>query len=157
MFVSRRDFLKAGALVALAGGIPLHAAAIVNGQQTGAPQSRPTSGGNQLPAEIYSDPLFYYHKSDFAASLNTKFRILTRGFRGIVLTLAEVKDVGPVPDQQSPDKECFSLLFRSANALRQNTYKLTHDTLGTFDLFLVPLPKDRLGRRFVATINRLNP
>jgi hypothetical protein len=117
----------------------------------------PRRGVNQLPAEIYSDPLFYYHKSDFAASLNTKFRILTRGFRGIVLTLAEVKDVGPVPDQQSPDKECFSLLFRSANALRQNTYKLTHDTLGTFDLFLVPLPKDRLGRRFVATINRLNP
>lgn len=156
MLVSRRKFLKAGALVALASGIPSSAASTVNGQQSSAPRPVPTQGG-QLPPAVYNDPLFYYHKSTFETALRTKFVVQTKGFRGITLTLAEVKDIGAVPDQASPDKECFSLLFRSANALRQNTYTLKHDALGTFDLFLVPLPKDRIGRRFVATINRLNP
>src|SRR2546423_10192997 len=156
MSVSRRAFLKAGALVVLASGIPLSAGVIVNGQQSGAPRPVTTPNG-QIPPAVYNDPLFYYHKSTFAASLGTKFVIQTRGFRGIVLKLAEVKDIGPVPDQLTTGKECFSLLFRSANALRQNTYQLKHDVLGTFDLFLVPLPKDRIGRRYVATINRLNP
>lgn len=157
MFVSRRSFLKAGAMVALASGIPLQRTAIVNGQQAGAQQSKPAPVG-QLPAEIYSDPLFYYHKSAFTAYVNTKFRAQTKnGSWSIVLTLIEVKDIGPVPDQNAPDKECFSLLFRSPYTLRQNTYKLKHEALGTFDLFLVPLRNSGTGRKYAAIINRLNP
>jgi len=146
--------MRAATLVALAAGIPLNAAVIGQAQQAGA--RRPAATGGSLPPEVYNDPLFYYRKATFTSSLKTKFVVQTKGFRGIVLTLAEVNDIGPVPDQAS-GRECFSLLFRSANALRQSTYTLKHDVLGTFDLFLVPLPKDRLGRRHIAVINRLNP
>jgi hypothetical protein len=143
-------------IVALASGIPLSAAAVAYGQQSGIPGPYPTPNG-QLPASVYNDPLFYLNKSTFEASLNTRFVIQSKGFGGIVLKLVEVKNIGPVPDQAAPGKESFSLLFRSANALRQNTYRVKHDVLGLFDLFIVPLPKDKISRRYVATINRLNP
>jgi hypothetical protein len=146
--------MRAATLVALAAGIPMSATITGQAQQTGAQQ--PTAAGGSLPPEVYNDPLFYYRKSDFTSALKTKFVVQTKGFRGIVLTLAEVKDIGPVPDQAT-GRECFSLLFRSPNALRQNTYTLKHNVLGTFDIFIVPLPKDRLGRRYIAVINRLNP
>ena len=133
------------------------AAVVTNAQQQPInPPAKPLPGAN-LPAEVYNDPLFYYRKANFQASLKTKFVIQTRGFRGIVLTLAEVKNIGPVPDNAAPGRECFSLLFRSPNALKQNVYKLKHEVLGLFDLLLVPLPKDNLGRKYVAIINRLNP
>jgi hypothetical protein len=153
MSISRREFMRAATLVALAAGIPLSTTITGQAQQVGA--QRPAAAGGSLPPEIYNDPLFYHSKATFTSALKTKFVVQTRGFRGIVLTLAEVKDIGPVPDQAG--KECFSLLFRSANALRQNTYTLKHDVLGTFDVFIVPLPKDRLSRRHIAVINRLNP
>ncbi|HEX8650775.1 MAG TPA: hypothetical protein VF708_08030 [Pyrinomonadaceae bacterium] len=152
MLVSRRKFLKAGALVALASTVPMSAAISAQGQQR---PMKPSTGG-QPPPSVYNDPLFYYDKATFTTALKTRFVIQTLGFRGIVLTLAEVKDIGPVPDQAVAGKECFSLLFRSANALKQRTYTLKHEVMGTFDLFLVPLPKDRLGRRYIAIINRLN-
>ena len=155
MSLSRREFMRAATLAALAAGIPLNATITGHAQQTNA--QRPPAPGGSLPHEVYNDPLFYYRKSSFTNSLKTKFVVQTRGFKGIILTLAEVKDIGPVPDQAATGRECFSLLVRSVNALRQNTYTLKHNVLGTFDLFLVPLPKDRLGRRYIAVINRLNP
>jgi hypothetical protein len=156
MSVSRRDFMRAGVIVALASTVPLSAAAVAHGQQSGAPGPYPTPNG-QLPASVYNDPLLYISKSTFESALNSKFVIQSRGFRGIVLKLVEVKNIGPVPDQATPGKESFSLLFRSANALKQNTYTLKHDVLGLFNLLIVPLPKDKISRRYVATINRLNP
>jgi hypothetical protein len=157
MFVSRREFLRAGALVALASGIPLHAALSVNGQQRGTPQSKPAPAVGQLPGEVYSDPLFYYTKATFAAYVNTRFQFQTKTLRWIPLTLIEVKTVGPVPDKETPGKECFSLIFRSGTRFKQNTYKLTHDVLGTFNLFLVPVGRYYKGQTYEAVINRLNP
>ena len=153
MLVSRRKFLKAGALVALASTVPMSAVTSAHGQQ----RPMKASTGGQLPPAVYNDPLFYYGKATFTTALKTKFVIQTKGFRGIVLTLAEVKDIGAVPDRVVEGRECFSLLFRSANALKQRAYTLKHDVMGTFDLFIVPLPKDKLSRRYVAVINRLNP
>lgn len=155
MFLSRRSFLKAGAMVALAGGIPLSAAALANGQQSGARLSQPTLGG-QLPAEIYSDPLFYYHKSTFVAYLNTRFRFQTKALRWVPLWLMEVRNVGPVPGAATPGRECFSLIFRSQTRFRQNTYTLHHDALGKFNLFLVPVGRFNKWQNYEAVINRLN-
>lgn len=43
--------------------------------------------------------------------------------------------------ESGPGHECFSLLFRTPENvhLQQGTYPLEHPTLGTVDLFLVPL------------------
>jgi hypothetical protein len=143
-------------MVALASGIPLSVAAVVNGQQSSARQANPAPGV-QLPNEIYSDPLFYYHKSTFVAYLNTRFRFQTKALRWVPLWLVEVKNVGPVPDAATPGKECFSLVFRSQTRFRQNTYTLHHDALGKFNLFLVPVGPYKKGQSYEAVINRLNP
>jgi hypothetical protein len=45
----------------------------------------------------------------------------------------------------------FSLRFQgTGTALPQNTYILTHDWLGNFPLFLVPLPRKGLGSTYTA-------
>lgn len=143
-------------MVALASGIPLSAAAIAHGQESGARRSNPAPGG-QLPSEIYSDPLFYYHKSTFAPYLNTRFRFQTKALKWVLLTLVEVKNVGPVPDEATGGRESFSLVFRSQTQFRQNTYLLQHDALGKFNLFLVPVGRFNKGQKYEAVINRLNP
>ncbi|MGB7203491.1 MAG: hypothetical protein WBD16_14685 [Pyrinomonadaceae bacterium] len=53
--------------------------------------------------------------------------------------------------------EMFSLLFCGAKdeALSQGTYDLTHDTLGSVTLFLVPVGLDENGYRYEAAFNRL--
>jgi hypothetical protein len=142
-------------MVALASGIPLSAAAIANGQQSGARLSKPTLGG-QLPSELYSDPLFYYHKSAFVAYLNTRFRFQTKALKWVPLWLVEVKDAGSPPGAATTGGECFSLTFRSQTRFRQNTYTLYHDALGKFDLFLVPVGRFNKGQSYEAVINRVN-
>ena len=55
--------------------------------------------------------------------------------------------------------ECFSLLFRGGSrAFRQDTYTITHPSLGTFALLLVPSGSDQNGAQgYLATLNRLSP
>jgi hypothetical protein len=55
-------------------------------------------------------------------------------------------------------QEMFSLLFCGAKDkfLSQGTYDLTHDTLGSVTLFLVPVGLDENGYRYEAAFNRLH-
>ena len=50
----------------------------------------------------------------------------------------------------------FSLLFAGPtnSFLPQQTYQFTHEKLGTFDLFIVPIGKDQNGYRYQAIFNR---
>jgi hypothetical protein len=55
--------------------------------------------------------------------------------------------------------ECFTLQFRGgSHALPQDTYMITHPSLGTFALLLVPSGSDQNGAQgYIATLNRLSP
>jgi hypothetical protein len=149
MSITRRKFLKAGTLVALSAAIPLKAA----GQQP-----RKVNDGNPIDQskDVAADPLSTYTRSTFSSYLNSIFRLYT-GYSTIDVALVEVKDLTPGANTAQTGAECFSLLFRGGNvALRQNTYKIEHASLGTFPLFLVPAgPDDNGAQSFVAIINRL--
>ncbi len=149
MSITRRRFLKAGTLVALAAAIPLKAA----GQQP-----RKGNDGNPIDQskDVVPDPLSNYGKSAFSSYLNSIFRLYT-GYSTIDVALVEVKDLAPGAATAQTGGECFSLLFRGGNvALPQNTYMIEHPSLGTFPLFLVPgTPDDNGAQSFVAIINRL--
>jgi hypothetical protein len=57
-------------------------------------------------------------------------------------------------------RECFSLVFEGPRSLplRQETYTITHSTLGTFELLIVPGDQSRSsGRHYEAVINRVYP
>ena len=149
MSITRRKFLKAGTLVALSAAIPLKAA----GQQI--PKG---NDGNPIDQskDIAADPLSHYTRSAFSSYLNSIFRLYA-GYSFVDVALVEVKDLMPAGTVAKDGAECFSLLFRGGNtALPQNTYRIEHPSLGTFQLFLVPgSPDDNGAQSFVAIINRL--
>jgi hypothetical protein len=101
--------------------------------------------------------------SALVGQLNTSFRIQAPCGRTIQVTLTEVKMRGEKPPQHGrrppPDAghEKFSLFFSGARGdlLQQNIYPVAHETLGRFDLFLVPICTRNPGRiDYQAVVSR---
>jgi len=141
MVVSRRGFLKRGSLLVVAAGVSLGSANAIFG-----PVTDPT---------LDDSASFNYAKATFLPYLNTVFSIYVSSTKMLVATLVSIDDVGPVPDKAVTGRESFVLKFRGTEALKQNTYKIEHQTLGSFELFLVP-GKDKKNIYYLAVINRLN-
>ena len=92
--------------------------------------------------------------ADFAQRIHDVFCIPVTDAQPISLELAAVTDLGPkqLPGGRSP----FALLFLgpvSDRYLRQGAYPLHHDTLGSLDLFIVPLGPQAGRMRYEAVFN----
>lgn len=87
----------------------------------------------------------------FSQLSNKKFVMHFGESQSTELELVNVADVG------SSDRQIqFSLVFVGRNApVMQGIYRLEHDELGTFDLFLVPIGMDQNGIQFEAIFNRV--
>ena len=140
MSLSRRNFLKSGALTALSAGCLLSSFSSVLGQ--GLKHSTPVSSPG-APRKIRRGLLGYYRKSAFEPYVGSTFRVNTGWGRTIDLTLANVSEYRPHPDTritlaEQPETESFSLLFKSSERLPEFSaiHSLDHDALGRFDLFL---------------------
>lgn len=136
MSVTRRSFLKAGALTALSAGLALNHAGPALAQTADASQDFPVSH------EAKTDPVFYYKKATFDPYLNTTFRARARG--GVVeLVLVKIADTSAPArsklTRRARPTESFSLLFRASGPLSAITtiHTLEHDALGKFSLYLV--------------------
>lgn len=154
MVVSRRGFLKRGSLVVLAAGTSLGFADRAFGRETYADYDGATQ--HDLPAQGNKPASFIFTKASFAPYVNTVFRIYPDTSKVLKTTLVSVGDIGPVPDHKKAGRECFVLKFRGTESLRQSTYRIEHEVLGRFDLFLVPAGKNKKGVYYHAVINRLN-
>ena len=154
MVVSRRGFIKKGSLVLLAAGVSIGSADRVFGRNTPNEHSDPTAG--TLSSTVDDLPPFNYAKATFAPYVGTVFLIYSVSSKALVTTLVAVSDIGPVPDKTATGSESFVLRFRGTQTLKQNTYRVEHQVLGNFDLFLVPAGKDKKGVYYQAVINRLN-
>ena len=111
-----------------------------------------------------SDPLSFYRMAAFTPYIGTTFSIL---FGEITLGLQLVRVTNLRRVTFSPDEdhysgwvdtrgECFSLSFCNSDqaSLPQETYTMTHDALGTFDLFIVPMGSQANGdTNYEAIIN----
>jgi hypothetical protein len=91
-------------------------------------------------------------KAIFFEVLNTHFHLRTDTGESVDLELIELKD-GYV----SPGQEQFSLKFRGPGQfiLPQKTYHLDQDRIGPFDLFIVPIGRDKDESYYEAVFNRL--
>lgn len=140
MATSRREFLKKGALVALAAGVPLSINRGVFGKEAYAPATEPI-----------------LTKAAFKAQLNTQFRF-NHGKSQVLVKLVEVSDLAHRKGA-GQGKEGFSLIFRGPRAaLKQNTYLIEHAKLGKFTFLIVPVvDKDKSAQSYEAVINRLYP
>jgi hypothetical protein len=160
MVISRRKFLQAGTVVALAAGFPLKSALTASGQRASAASSSssPAKGVVGAAIEAPARPLVFLSKATFAPYLNTAFVIQAKRMKAVEVKLVQVNDAGPVPDRQVPGKECFALVFSGQQRLSQDVYSFKHPALGKFDLLLVPVGKVKKGKGlfYEAVINRLN-
>lgn len=88
----------------------------------------------------------------FAKYLNNKFMISLGDSNTVETELIEVGE-----RLLTPHQERFSIIFQgpAASALAQGTYSFTHEGMGTFDLFIVPIGYDSNSIRYEAVFNRL--
>lgn len=88
----------------------------------------------------------------FAGCVNESFHAALRdGDIEFVLVEARPLDGKPPNAARLP----FSLLFRNGAALLfpQQTYRMRHPRLGGFDIFLVPVAREREGFLYQAVFN----
>src|SRR5678809_131934 len=88
----------------------------------------------------------------FAKHLNTKF-IISIGESDTIDT--ELVEVGE--RQLTSHQDRFAIIFQapSTPALNQGTYSFSHEGMGNFDLFIVPIGYDSNSIRYEAVFNRL--
>lgn len=87
----------------------------------------------------------------FASHVNSRFRLIA-GPESVM----EVELIEFTAGSKSARHEAFSIVFRApADApLEQRIYGLEHESMGTFELFLVPIAKSPEGVRYEAVFNR---
>ncbi len=90
-------------------------------------------------------------RDSFAENLNTKFRLPFESGESRELELIGVSELS-----RSGASERFSIVFRGAPdfLLSQRSYRIEHERLGEFDLFLVPIGREEDGFRYEAVFNR---
>lgn len=96
----------------------------------------------------------YLTKTMFEATLTTRFWLVDQGREPYAMDLIEVSD-----GYSTPQQEQFSLRFRGdpSQVLPQRIYPMQHESIGDFDLFLVPIGRDDSGTFYEAVFNRLLP
>lgn len=90
------------------------------------------------------------NRDDFAAAVNTKFRV-NENFDAELIEVSEPKS--------HPRQDSFSMLFLFPSDFPpvQGNYKFEHSQLGTHEIFVVPVEQAANGIVFQAVFNRLLP
>jgi len=92
-------------------------------------------------------------EEEFSKHVNTIFHLNLSAQDAVDLELVEVKGYMNKPGE-AEGMERFSAYFRGPNPrLPQSTYTLSHEGMGTIDIFLVPIAVDGDGFRYEAVFN----
>jgi hypothetical protein len=135
---SRREFIKRGAVAALAVGLP---ATLVK-----------SVSANSIGVLLGHDDQLA--KANFARHLNTIFRAQAAGSRTVELKLIKISTLAGNKKDTG-----FSLLFDGARGqiLSQDVYSFQHDQMGQFSLLLVPVVTRRRNQpHYEVIINKLH-
>src|SRR6266496_378658 len=92
-------------------------------------------------------------EKEFSRHLNSRFK-LTIQDQELELELIEVKAYLPQANDQG-GMERFSIFFDGPGNfyLPQRLYRLEHEQMGEFEIFLVPIAGDQKGFRYEAVFN----
>jgi hypothetical protein len=104
------------------------------------------------------DPFAYLVQASYPPLLHTTFRL--EHSDGVAdAELVDVKDLVPAELKAAGKAaEVFSLTFETLGpgSFAQGTYPLQHPSLGSFQLFLVPVGQGPRGFLLEAVVNRLD-
>jgi hypothetical protein len=93
-----------------------------------------------------------FTETEFSKHVNTKFRVALE--EPIELELTEVKGyLSPAQEQTGMERFSAFFLGPADRYLTQKVYSLDHEQMGTFELFLVPVSRDKAGYRYEAVFN----
>jgi len=97
-------------------------------------------------------PVGDLNHSTFVDKANSKFRLHINETQTMELVLNEVGELHTTRWQ-----EYFSIVFLAPDSpiLPQRIYKMEHDQIGIFELFLTPIAKDEDGVRYEAVFNHV--
>lgn len=158
--LSRRSFLATGSKLGLAAIFSDQITSIALGQQKSSPPLGSVLGAT-IPKQTLFDPLHNITRAMFAENIGTIFSFSQGGVWLSEMRLIGVNNLNPKGFKGNPKsgRECFALVFLGPAdlPLGQDTYRLAHNSLGTFDLFIVPGASDRESISYGADINRLYP
>lgn len=89
----------------------------------------------------------------FSGQVGNQFLVTLGSDHKLALELIEAEPLRP--DPCAPREDPFCLMFRGPvdASLPQGTYELTHETLGPFQLFLMPRQPDQNGSYYEVIIN----
>ena len=89
----------------------------------------------------------------FAEKVNSRFEVHLQSEKPLDLILTHVSDL-----KVSAGQEQFSILFRGPldAFLAQGIYKLMHESMGSFDLFFVPIGRNEKGFEYEAIFNHMH-
>ena len=89
---------------------------------------------------------------EFSKNANTKFQVPIDENTPVELELTEISEI-----KLHPHQEEFTIVFRGPldGFLGQGARNFTHDQMGQFELFIVPIRKDAQGFYYEAVFNRL--
>lgn len=154
MAMSRRFFLKAGALTAVAVGVTLKPNVLAFGQSN--------NPGHPIPLLAQQQPTFTFTRATFAPYVGGIFQAPNAQGNMVNLTLLSATTNKPsdhtmISTGTERDTESFSLMFRAANPLPQFTsiHQISHPALGSFDLFLTPRPEEGGVMLYEAVFNHI--
>lgn len=107
-----------------------------------------------LPSEVHH-PVDSFTVSTFAPYVGETFRIDPGAAEPIATELIEAREFGRqagAGPSSRLERTPFSLVFRGPSEilLPQRIYRLEHDRLGAFELFLVPIGPDGEGMCYEA-------
>ena|SRR2546426_2374560 len=140
MAISRRFFLKSGALTALAAGVALSPNRLAFGQK----QRRLTTGLDyQIPISAQQEPTYYFTRATFDPYVGGIFQAPNARGKMVNLTLLSATTNKPsantkISTGKPIETDSFSLMFKAAGPLPPFTsiHTISHPSLGKFDLFL---------------------
>jgi hypothetical protein len=87
----------------------------------------------------------------FSEHLGSKFRVHTEASEQFDVELISATALGGSRGEEIPDRrQPFSLVFRGPGdiLLPQRIYRMEHDRIGIFELFIVPIGPDEKGLRY---------
>jgi len=114
----------------------------------------------KVPIESQADQLNSFTEEAFVSHLNTTFRIYTSSLTVINIKLIEVRRWEPassVNAAKTTNMVAFGLMFRGPRRrpFESGTYRVEHDQMGTFQLFINPVNDHKKERRYESVFNRL--
>lgn len=143
MPISRRDWLKSGLITGAVVGLPFF-------QRASGATARLAPAQRDAEGETLT-------RSRLLQETGTRFVVWRGAGRPVGLRLVSVADPASAAAAGTLGSEdCFSAFFEGVAyaPIAQGTYRVTHATLGTLTLFLVPVGRPAKVRTYELAVNR---